>query len=392
MSNAAKATIALVLGIVVLIGAVSLIKRSSRNAEVEKYNELVEKAAADGITELPVNNEQLEILLRAASDIGANQQRQTIYKALFIAKAQDGSDIDTVMAKFATEEEMQPDVRAVIIRDVLRKRGNPAIVPILLKFTQTTTDTNAAIAALEACKTLATDAHFNDFLDVIKFTSEDSVRQAAVETVSEIVRRSENREAHATALVSAYEGAINDDIRHSMLRLLARAGGDRAEEIVRTTLESDETKDQLAAIYAMSVWADESMFETLMEYLEGLDDEQIRPRAFDAGFRYLTDPDRTLDADMSEDFWKMLARNAKIRSEQMKIIGGLAAKETDDWAISVIEYFVDEADDDEVIDRAEQALTRIQTRTKLKSGSSDTDEEEEDEDKDEDEDEAEEEE
>ena len=78
----------------------------------------------------------------------------------------------------------------------------------------------------------------------------------------------------------------------------------------------------------------------------------------------------------------MLARNAKIRSEQEKVIRGLANNETADWAISVIEYFVDEADDDEVIDLAEKALDRMRERAKIREGREENkDDEEEDEEK-----------
>lgn len=367
LSASAKMTMAFVLGLLVIIGAVTLIKRSARNAEIKEYNSLVNAAAADDATELPVNARQLDILLGAASDIGANQKRQTIYKALFIAKSTDGSDIDSVMANYVVQKPMQPDVRVAIIGEVIRRRGNPVVVPILLNYARTTNDAAAAAAALQACRSMATDDQFGEFLDVIRYTSEPAIRQAAEATVGEILDRSSNRADLATRLAVAHDGAINDDIRHSLIRLLARAGGERASEIVRTALSSTESKDQVAAVFALGVWVDDTMFETLIEFLEGLQDEQVRPRTFDAAYRFLTAEERKLEPDVSEDFWKMLARNAKIRSEQEKVIRGLAAKGTEDWAISVIEYFVDEADDDQVIDLAEKALARIRARVKLQS-------------------------
>jgi hypothetical protein len=366
LSNSAKITIAFVLGVIVVIGAVGLIQRSSRNAEIGEYNELVKRAAADGVTELTVNGHQLEILLSAASDVSANDKRQTVYKALAIAKATDGTDVDAVIARHVTEQPMQPDVRKDLIDLVIRRRANPASVPILLKFAHSTSEVAAAAAAMTACRAIATEAQFVDFLDVIRYTSQPSVRTAAEGTAAEILQKAENREEMASRLASAYEGTINDDIRYSLLRLLAQAGGTRAEGIVKAALQSSETKDQVAAVIALGVWVDDSMFETLIEFLEGLKDEQMRPRAFESAYRFLTAETRQLDSETSEEYWKLLARNAKIRSEQEKVIRGLAAKETDDWAIAVIEYFVDEGDDDHVIDLAEKALDRIRARLKLR--------------------------
>jgi hypothetical protein len=363
MSNSAKMTIAFVMGIVVIISAVLLIKRNSRNIEAQAYNELVEMAAREDITEMPISSAQLDILLNAASFVGATQQRQTVYKALFLAKPTDSADFDTIIARFATERPMQPDVREAVIRDVLRRRGNPVVVPLLLNFARSTDDTKAAIAALQACRFMGTDEHMGAFMEVIQFTPDSGTRQAAEEAIAEILRKSDKREEFAPRLITAYEGAVIDDVRHSLIRLLARAGGDRAESVVKSALSSPEKKDQLAGVIALGFWADAAMFETLIELLDELEDAQLRSRAFDAGYRFLTDADRKLDEDTAEDYWKMLARNAQSRTEQEKIIRGLGGGEvTGDWVINILEYFVDEAKDDKVIDLAEKAMDRVRSR------------------------------
>lgn len=366
MSGSAKATIAAMLAIVVAILAVVFVKQSSRNSSIEEYNALIKIAAKDGVTEVPVNARQLDILLNAASEVGVNEQRQTIYTALFLAKSSDGTDVDAAIADFATTQPMPPDVREVIIRDVLRKRANPKVLPTLLAYARNTQETKGAVAALQACRFMATDAQFGDFLDVIRFNTDSTIRTAAEEAVIEILKKSTNRGDLAGRLASTYESSVNDDVGHSMIRLLARAGGSSAEEIIKKALTGEDKKDQIAAIRAMGTWVDSSMFETLIEFLEEQEDELTKANAFDAGFRFLNDKERQLDDEDSEDFWKMLARNAKTRAEKERIIIGLANSETDDWAVSVIEYFVDEGDDDAVIDRAEKALDRMRERAKVK--------------------------
>jgi hypothetical protein len=317
----------------------------------------------------------LQVLIDAATDTGSNQQRQTVYKALWLAKSTDGTDVDVTIAEIATKQAMADDVREVLIRDVLRKRKNPAVVPILMEFCRSTGDTRAAISAIQACRFMATDKEFPKYVEIIEFNSNASIRQAAEENIGEILKKAPNREELATRIISAQSSAVNDEVKYALTRLLGPAGGKAAAEAVKKSLAADDKKEQLAAAVALGTWADDSMFETLMEHLEKVEDEQLRARTFDAGFRFLTLPDRKREEDISEDYWKMLARAAKNADEQMKIIRGLANNETDDWAVVVVEYFVDESKHDSVIDLAEKALDRMRSRANEKGGGKDDEEE-----------------
>jgi hypothetical protein len=74
------------------------------------------------------------------------------------------------------------------------------------------------------------------------------------------------------------------------------------------------------------------------------------------------------------------------------MVRGLANAEPTEWAMSVVEYFFDESDSDEVQDLADKALSRMRERAKaLGKGGGDEEEEEDEEKKDEEEDEEEEE-
>jgi hypothetical protein len=110
------------------------------------------------------------------------------------------------------------------------------------------------------------------------------------------------------------------------------------------------------------------MFETLIEFIGKVTDDELLDRVFDAGYDFLNIEGRKREPDVSEDYWKMLAKAAKTPKQEMKIVLGLANNETDDWAVSVIEYFVDNSDDDKVKDKAEGAIDRIQSRARAKDG------------------------
>ena len=162
--------ITVVIGIFVVLLTVLLLKRSGNNAETELFNEMITYAAKGDASELPVDAKKLDILLRNAVSVGSNNDRYVIYKALYLAKATDGTDIDAKIADFATTREMIPDIRLVLIRDVLRKRENPAIISTLLDFARSTNDIKASVAAIEAVRFMATDDHFAEFIEIIQST------------------------------------------------------------------------------------------------------------------------------------------------------------------------------------------------------------------------------
>ena len=368
LSNGAKATIAVVLGLLVVLFGLAVVNKSGSNRRTDTYNKLVAIAAKDDAKEVPVNKDELKVLLEASVDVGANMQRQTVYKALWLAKATDGTDVDAAIAEYATKQLMADDIREVLIRDVLRKRRNPAVVPALMDFCRATSDVRAAIAAIQACRFMSTDNEFPKYVEIIEYNSNPSIRQAAEENIGEILKKSPNRETLGQKIITAQANAVNDEVKYALTRLLGYVGGTKAAEVVKKALASEDKKEQLAAAVALGCWADDSMFESLIEFTDKVTDEQLRARVFDAGYRFLSIPDRKRDADLGQDFWKLLAKSAKTRDEQMKIIRGLANNETDEWAVTVIEYFVDEAKDDAVIDLAEKALDRVRERARIKDG------------------------
>ena len=365
MSNAAKGVIAGVLGLVVVILVVSLVQMGGNSKRNERYNELVKIAADPAAKEVPVNAEDLEILLDGTR-AGSNRGRETVYKALSIATATDGTDVDARIVEFATKELLPDDIRTSLLSRVLLKRASPSIVEPLLAFARETDNEAAAAAAIKAVTGVATDSEFDDFLDVIQFSPSAAIRKAAEDAAAEMIRRSEKKSDFATALADAAATAVDDDNRRTMIRLLGRSGGEKAEEVIKKALESEDKLDQLAAIEALRNWADDSMFLHLIEYLESLEDEQLRAKAFEAGYNFLIMEGRERDDLDSEEFWKELARNAKTEREEITIVAGLASKGASDWALSVVEYFADESENDRVIDMAEKGARAIRDRMKIR--------------------------
>jgi serine/threonine protein kinase len=365
LSNAAKTMIAAVLGILAVLLAWMLIDRQSQNRETGIYNEMIQYAAKGDATELPVTKHKLDILLRSAVNVSANEHRQTIYKALYLAKATDGTDVDKAIAEFATTREMLPEVKKILIRDVIRMRKNPAVVPILIQYASTTADAPSAVAALEAVRFMAGGEQFDQFLNVIQTTTHAEVRKAAEDTAAEILRKAPSRTAFADRLATSHATAVDENIRHSFLRLLGRCGGPKALEVVRAALADTDQKNQIAAIMALGSWGDDAGFPILADYVAAATDDSLRNRAFESALRFVSDSTVEHDPKAWEEQWTMLSKQSKTRAEQEKLIRGLVNLDTD-WALKLVEGYT-QSDDDNIADLAVRAVENIKERRKTKS-------------------------
>jgi len=363
LSNAAKSTIAAMLGLLTVLLAWYLLDRSGRNRMTLQLNEMLTQAADPAATEIVVNAVKLDQLLHAAASTGVVEARQTIYQALFMAKSAGDVDVDARIAEFATTREMLPDVREVLIRDVLRRRKNPAVVPTLMAFaSRPGQDPRSAVAALQAVRFMAGDDQFEQFLAVVLGTEHIQVRSAAEETMAQIIRSSSDRQRLADRLIDAYEVSTDDVIRHSLLRLIGRCGGPKALELVKKAL--GEPKDQIAAITTLGMWTDDAAFVMLTDFIADSEDIPLRGRAFDAAIRLISVEEIERDEASLQDYFRQLSTLALTTDEQIKVIRGLFGFE-DEWVDGFLEKFR-ESENDRAADLADRGLRDLQERRRVK--------------------------
>jgi hypothetical protein len=363
LSNGMKMGIAALLGVLAVGLAVLLLKKSGDNAEAKLYNEMIEQAAKPDAAEVPVNKRKLDILLRTATDVGANTKRDAIYMALYLAKSTDGTDVDARIAEVATTQEIVPNIRIVLIRDVLRKRNNPAIIGTLMKFARSTKDVQAAEAAIQATRFMADDSHFAEMLDIIKTSKELRIITAAEENAAKIIEKSKFKAALGTAIAAAYDSAPNDLVRHTILRLFGRIGGDKALGLVQQNLDSAEMKDKIAAIVALGVWGDRGGYTTLIGFLKTATDLQIRTRAFNSALEYAAKNESEI-----QENWTLLAAETKTQDEQKDLIYGLVKVKPAPWVYAIIQKFADSSEYDEVKDLAERAINQLKDIESIQGG------------------------
>jgi serine/threonine protein kinase len=362
ISNGAKTTIAAVLGILVLVLVVVILKTSARNAETKLYNAMLMQAAGTDATEVSVDKNKLEILLRSAATVGANREREGVFLALVLAKSIDGTDVDARITEFSTKEILLPNIRNIMIRDVIRKRNNPAVVEPLLEYARSTNEPLLVTAAIEATRYMAQDKHFPEFISFIVNSTDDSIRKTAEDNAVKIIEKSSNKTPLGEALAAAYHATKDLAIRHTMLRLLGGIGNAKALELTRENIKSDGIENQIAAISALAKWPNSKGFPLLIDYLISVQDIKLRSRAFDSeiehrvhnalciklrahafdsAFTYLSNA-----KDNSEMNWDLLSKEAKTQDEQTRLIRSLTAIGPEKWVLTLLEEYANNADEE----------------------------------------------
>jgi len=315
---------------------------------------------------LLTTKEEANILLGAGISLKKmkKEEREAIYQRLLLAEG-SGVNLDKLIAGYAGNEDnqMTPDIRIKFFQ-VIQGRKSPDALPFLIKHARNSSRPKTASAALKAVRKLANDSNVSDLLSIIQFNESSIVRQEAKLVVMEISVRSTNRDELASSIKSAYDNATNDNSKLTFLELLGSTGGDTAAGIVAEALKSEDKKTRIAALAALGSWADDSQFGALLDYMAEAEDDALRGRAFTEAFQFLN-KERKRDALALEDMWKDLAQEAATETEKKQIVNGLA-KIVEDWAFAVVEFFLED-ENDEVSFRAEKALDYMnEKRNRLK--------------------------
>jgi len=363
ISNGAKMAIIAIAAILILLLGTFIMQRINSRKLMTEYNTAITLAAHSETTSVPMNKAMLQLMLASAMKVGVVNERETVYRALALAEATDGTNIDAEIVRATTRQKMIEDVRLVLISQVLRQRANPEIVEPLLEFASKTGNHRAATASLRAVRDLVDDSHFDALLNTLQFTTHVEVRRAAEDALIQIIRSSSSPAHYSSKLHGIFESAVNDDARHAALRLSGYVADESSLGFIREIFAGNVVKDQIAAIAAISSWSNDEGFPVLMNFFNNTEDTQLRTRAFDGGLRYAaTLEERNAAEDLRRDVWTQLALNARNPDEQIRVITALAANHVDPWISELIESFNRESNPQNVRELAKRALESIGKR------------------------------
>ena len=322
LTKEAKTAIKTVSAILVVLVALILIGKSP-TPRAEVLTKLVKLAAEEEAKKgppeektVPVTKEIMDLLLNAAADKSAKKPPGNIYTVLWLAKAEDETDVDGTIVSFVIKQFTNDNVCDEKLLDVLRKRKSAASAAPLLEFCRTTGNTKAAVPAIQTCAVIATEGDFPKFIDIIEFTTSPAIRQAAEEGAAPFLKKSINRQSMGAKLATSLTTTSEPEVKYSLLRLLGLCGSNKAADILKKAFASTDKKEGLAAAIGMASWPDDSMFETLIAHLATVIDEPQRGLTFEACVRFVADPDRTRASEVSVNFWNLLTSNAKSPAEK----------------------------------------------------------------------------
>ena len=182
--------------------------------------------------------------------------------------------------------------------------------------------------------------------------------------------------------MGSYKNTADSDAKLALLRLMGSAGGDDAADLIADTLDSDDSKMKVAAIFALRNWPDDSQFDALFEYASEEQDDRLRAEAFSGLVSFLKDHPE-LDEDDKSIYWNDVASIATGETEQRIVVDSMVSQ-TGAWADDILDYFIESGDTDKVQFRAEKAKQALADRLKrAKRGGASSDEDDDDSDSDE---------
>ncbi len=366
MNNGAKAALASILGIIIILVVWLMISRSAQSKINQRYNVLVTLAAKEGTTALPVDKKDLDILLNATTGIASKNSRETVYQALFIAEATDGTDVDEKLINFATTATMHKEIRVDLISRVIGGRiakghKSEGTASALMQFINSNPEPETAVAALTAFKGMAADQHLPVLLQLIQNTSESAVRKSSEEVIVNLIKKSTTRDALASSVESAYQSASTAEIKQALLRVFGATGTPKAQEVILGHLKGTDKLMQIAAADASKNWPDESLMEPLLGILDEVKEPMLRGRIFNSCREVLLQQSERSD-DATQALWKLLATAAKLEAEQEAVIRSLVQNSdinAKPWVRAIIKNYEDTASSDRVIDVAGKAIDRL---------------------------------
>ena len=205
-------------------GSFALYKYSKANESAKRHQKILEAVANTGTHEIPMSATEFAGFIDEVIIADTNEKREAVFRALALAKPNDGSNFETTITEFATQStQILPELREAIFRAVIAKRATPAIVSTLTEFARTTNDANSAAAAMRAMRGAAGDGEFETFLAVVQYHPNAELRTAAVESAEGILSRSKQRPAFAKLIADAVSSTANQQIRESLMRLQTAA-------------------------------------------------------------------------------------------------------------------------------------------------------------------------
>jgi serine/threonine protein kinase len=187
--------------------------------KIKAYESLIKLGDEPLTTEVPVDRNQFELLLKNTST-GPLAERRRVNRVLAIAKSTDGTDLDAQLIKATVAPDLGTDAREDLLRDVISRRKNPSFLPALMTFIRNSKDISNVIAAIDVVTPIVGDSEFAQFLEILRTHPDERVKNAAEKALSGILVRSKNKDGMTRTLKEVFSTSVNNDLRSAINRLV----------------------------------------------------------------------------------------------------------------------------------------------------------------------------
>ncbi|MBK1790475.1 serine/threonine-protein kinase [Persicirhabdus sediminis] len=365
ISAAAKWALIGTLSLLAVILSILLVHFKKQSNENKQFNKIMQAVSSPAVTEIELEESDVNILLKTIASQDANSDRNAILKSLYLAKPANNSfNVDIMISNFATSAIMPDGTRTELFRAVLGGRANEDIIGPMLQYAKDADpDREPAAAAVGAAQRAAVQneatVYFSDFLNLINNSESSAIRSTAESACAALLKLSNNRElsTYRNQIKASYQNALSQDVKLTALRLLGTAGGKASADLLSDLIADGTDTDKMAAIVALEQWNDDSQFMTLIDTVENSSNPRLRKQAFDSSLKFLRSTfERRKDFE-NQDMWQNLADTAQTPEEKMAIIRALASQRPK-WGLPIIRPFTTDRND-KVSDYAERAVERF---------------------------------
>jgi serine/threonine protein kinase len=221
LQKAARIAIMVSAAILLIIAGIVVMKWSQIKRDNQTVVDLTALADRPDASTVQVTAATLKLLLESMVKETSDTGLQSLGKALTLAEATDGTDVDAQIVEYATKRpDMSANATDILVGTVLRTRNRPVILPSMLEFATTCKDPVLVVSALQAIRQMSDDSQFEACLKLIETADNNNVRDAAELNLEAILRKSRNVANLTQKLNTAREGNVNPQIQKTLQRLL----------------------------------------------------------------------------------------------------------------------------------------------------------------------------
>lgn len=255
------------------------------------------------------------VLARAAAESTGkvrNAARETLYTL-------PGEDVDQAILT-GVGEQTDEEVRCELIQAVAERRNRAGVDAL---FTASEEPAEAVqLAAIEALGSLATEKHLPRLVQRLCAADNETVREAAENTVVATTLRSSDEQGRVTPVLAALDDT-EGGAKAALIRVLGRVGGARALAAIRAERTAADEDVADAAVRALAAWPSAEVLDELRDIAGNSAVQTHRVLAL-RGFVRLVRGQGDLDTLEKYTLLQEALELAERADEKKLVLGGLA--------------------------------------------------------------------